>query len=180
MQDKLLDTPGVSQVREGLIELGVEEFLPSILLQLGLGGIKKALPFLKTRRAYVAQKEAARGLVDQIAGLTGKSPGFVLRRALEHGSGTIALRTLAHDIATSCGLDSRMPERQWFLGRFQRELPASAERTIIEQVLSPFEDLARWFRNTGDVFGDAAIDQGRMASDAAIRALDACINRAAA
>ena len=106
VQDRALETPGVRQIAEGITELGVEELLPAILPQLGLGGLRAA-PFLQTRPAYVAQREAARGLVNHIAGLGRKSPRDVLMRALQYGSGTLALRTLAHDIARARDLGRR-------------------------------------------------------------------------
>jgi hypothetical protein len=148
VQDRILETPGVRQLTEGIIEFGVEELLPSILEEMGLAGLKKAAPFLQTRRAYVAQLEAARALLDHIATLERIPTRDVLTRALEYGSGAIALRTLAHDIARAAGNGSRMPDLRWNLVRFQVDLPPSAERQIVRELVAPFEDLAEWFRDS--------------------------------
>lgn len=179
VQDRTLETPGVRQITEGIIELGVEQLFPSILPELGLGGLKKAAPFLQTRRAYVAQNEAARALLNHIATLERKPVTGVLTRALRYGSGMIALRTLAHDIARAGDLDNRIPDWRWNLARFQAELPPSAERQVVRELVAPFEDLAGWFRNTADAFGDSAREQGRRASSTAIQRLDEFMKTAA-
>ena len=179
VQDRLLETPGVRQIAEGVIELGVEGLFLAILPKLGLAGLKKAAPLLQTRKAYVAQREAAAGLLSHIAVLAREPAGNVLTRALKYGSGMIALRTLAHDIARARDLDNRIPEWKWVLARFQPELPPSAESRIIREIVSPFDDLAGWFLNTHDVFGQAASNRGRQASSAAIRGLDDCMRRVA-
>jgi len=179
VQDRALETPGVRQIAEGITELGVEELFPAILPQLGLGGLRKAAPLLQTRRAYVAQREAARGLVNHIAGLGRKSPRDVLTRALQYGSGTIALRTLAHDIARARDLDNRIPEWRWSLARFQRELAPSAEAQIVRAIVSPFDELAGWFRNAPDGFAETASERGKEASTAVIRGLDDFMRAAA-
>ena len=178
VQDRALETPGVRQIAEGITELGVEELLPAILPQLGLGGLRAA-PFLQTRPAYVAQREAARGLVDHIAGLGRKSPRDVLMRALQYGSGTLALRTLAHDIARARDLDNRIPEWRWSLARFQRELAPSAEAQIVGAIVSPFDELAGWFRNAPDGLAETARERGEEASTAVIRGLDDLMRAAA-
>jgi len=178
VQDRALETPGVRQIAEGITELGVEELLPAILPQLGLGGLRAA-PFLQTRPAYVAQREAARGLVDHIAGLGRKSPRDVLMRALQYGSGTLALRTLAHDIARARDLDNRIPEWRWSLARFQRELAPSAEAQIVRAIVSPFDELAGWFRNAPDGLAETARERGEEASTAVIRGLDDLMRAAA-
>jgi hypothetical protein len=179
VQDRVLETPGVRQLTEGIIELGVEELFPSILPELGLGGLKKVVPFLQTRRAYVAQHEAARALIDHIAALERAPAIGVLTRTLKYGSGMIALRTLAHDIARAADVDNRIPEWRWNLARFQAELPPGAERQIVQEIVAPFEDLAGWFRNNADVFGDTASEQGRRASSTAIQQLDDFMKTAA-
>jgi hypothetical protein len=179
VQDRMLETPGVRQLTEGIIELGIEELLPSILPELGLGGLKRAVPFLQTRRACVAQHEAARALIDHIAALERAPARGVLTRALKYGSGMIALRTLAHDFARAADVDNRIPEWRWSLARFQPELPPGAERQIVRAIVAPFEDLAGWFRSTADVFGDAASEQGRRASSTAIQRLDDFMQTAA-
>jgi hypothetical protein len=179
VQDRVLETPGVRQLTEGIIELGIEELFPSILPELGLGGLKKAVPFLQTRRAYVAQHEAARALIDHIAALERAPATSVLTRALKYGSGVIALRTLAHDIARARDVDDRIADWKWNLARFQAELPPGAERQIVQEIVAPFEDLAGWFRNTADVFGDTASEQGRRASSTAIQRLDDFMKTAA-
>ncbi len=179
VQDRALETPGVRQIAEGITELGVEELFPAILPQLGLGGLSKAAPLLQTRRAYVAQRDAARGLVNHIAGLGRKSPRDVLTRALQYGSGTIALRTLAHDIARARDLDNRIPEWRWSLARFQRELAPSAEAQIVRAIVSPFDELAGWFRNAPDGFAETARERGKEASTAVIRGLDDFMRAAA-
>ncbi len=179
VQDMVLATPGIQQAAEGIVELGVEDLFLSILSQIGLGGLKVAAPFLQTRRVYVAQKEAVRGLLNHMAVLLRKPPGEVLKRALGYGSGMIAVRTLAHDIARAHALPDRVPEWQWVLARFQTELPPGAESRISREVVAPLEELAEWYRSSGDVFGDAASNQGLQASNAAIRGLDDCLRRAA-
>ena len=179
VRDRVLETPGVRQITEGIIELGIEQLFPSILPELGLGGLKKAVPFLQTRRAYVAQHEAARALIDHIAALERAPATSVLTRALKYGSGVIALRTLAHDIARARDVDNRIADWRWNLARFQAELPAGAERQIVQEIVAPFEDLAGWFRSTPDVFGDTASEQGRRASSTAIQRLDGFMKPAA-
>ena len=179
VQDRVLETPGVRQLTEGIIELGVEQFFPSILPELGLGGLKKVVRLLQTRRAYVAQHEAARALIDHIAALERAPAASVLTRALKYGSGMIALRTLAHDVARARDIANRIPEWRWKLARFQSELPAGAERQIVREIVAPFEDLAGWFGNTADVFGETAREQGRQATDAAIKRLDDFMKTAA-
>lgn len=179
VQDRVLETPGLRQLTEGLIEVGVEELFPSILPELGLGGLKKALPFLQTRRAYVAQQEATRALLDHIAALERKPAREVLRRALKYGSGTIALRTLAHDIARAAGNGNRIPDWRWNLVRFQVELPPSAEKQIVREIVAPFEDLAGWFHNAVDAFGATAHERGRQTGSAAIQRLDDFMKTAA-
>jgi hypothetical protein len=179
VQDRVLETPGVRQITEGIIELGVEQLLPSILPELGLGGLKKVVRFLQTRRAYVAQQEAARTLIDHIAALERAPATSVLTCALKYGSGMIALRTLAHDVARARGIANRIPEWRWKLARFQPELPLGPERQIVREIVAPFEDLAGWFGDTGDVFGDTASELGRRASSTAIHRLDNFMKTAA-
>ena len=179
VQDRVLETPGVRQLTEGIIELGVEQLLPSILPELGLGGLKKVVRFLQTRRAYVAQHEAARALIDHIAALERAPATSVLTRVLKYGSGMIALRTLAHDVARARDIANRIPDWRWKLARFQPELPLGPERQIVREIVAPFEDLAGWFGNTDDVFGDTASEKGRRASSTAIHQLDDFIRTAA-
>ena len=51
--------------------------------------------------------------------------------------------------------------------------------SIVRTALAPFEDLAGWFGNTDDVFGDTASEKGRRASSTAIHQLDDFIRTAA-
>ena len=179
VQDRVLETPGVRQLTEGIIELGVEQLLPSILPELGMGGLQKVARFLQTRRVYVAQHEAAQALIDHIAALERAPATSVLTRALKYGSGMIALRMLAHDVTCARDIANRIPEWRWKFVRFQPELPLSPERQIVREILVPFDDLAGWFGNSGDVFGDTASEQGRRASSTAIHRLDGFLKTAA-
>lgn len=172
VQDRILETPGVRQLTEGIVELGVEKLFGSILPELGLGGLMKAAPLLQKRRAYVAQLEAARALVDHVAEVERVPANSVLTRALQFGSGTIALRTLVHDLACSRDLDDRIPEWKWKVARFQAELPPGAERRITLGIIAPFEELGAWFSSTPEVFGDTAREHGRLTGIRTIERLD--------
>jgi hypothetical protein len=89
------------------------------------------------------------------------------------------MRTLAHDVARARNLDNRIPEWRWSVARFQRELAPSAEAQIVRAIVSPFDELAGWFRNAPDVFAEAARERGREAGAAVIRGLDDFMSAAA-
>ena len=141
--DRIWVNPAVARFGEGIVELGVEEFLPAIFDEMRLGGLRTALILLQSRRAYVAEKEAARALVTATADLLGTSRRDLLKQILANGGQLIALRTLAHEVVAHTGRKDRLSEPHWYVARFQRTLPACAEASLVDELLRPFVDLDR-------------------------------------
>jgi hypothetical protein len=141
VQDRLLGTSAVSQFGEGLVELAVQEFLPSILSLIRLAPLRKSLHFLDGRKTYEPQREAARAMVDRVAAILGKPTAELIKSLLANGGGVIALRMLGHDIARHTARTDRYSDAQWFVWRFRNTLPAGAERTIVQELLGPFAEL---------------------------------------
>jgi hypothetical protein len=140
--DRQIGTPSLDQLREGLAELAVQEYLPSILSLMKMAPLRKSLHFLDSRKNYVQQREAPRALVGQAAATLAKPNQDILKSLVGNGAGVIALRLLAHEIARHTARADRYPDAQWLRRRFQNPLPSCGEQMIVEELLAPFAELA--------------------------------------
>lgn len=168
--EQLVDAPGLRQFSEGVIEAGVHGLLAPMLPRLGLGGLQKALPLLRSRVAYPAQHLAVRALLDHTATLLGVPLDELLRRAIRWGGRMVALRNLAHDIASAQRLEGRIPDWQWPVVRIQRDFPGCIEGTLMRDVLLPFEALGQWFAS-GELDPEQTVQAGINTGKAIIGAL---------